>query len=190
MTPQDTKSRQRFVDTRLRLATPDDVDPDEVPYVALWERTEEDPDPTDSLVVRAFDAFVAEVAGHEDAFWTALHWASGEVPTSAAVPAPPGRTERLFIWDEDDLFGVSAAPADGVRLHFPPGMPPERRVAFIRHFTRMMERWKETELAEIFREPVSDYRTLAAWRGLRNGLADADEDLGAVALFWVADRPE
>lgn len=177
------------MDEPIRLARPEDIDPERVPFFSIWVRTRDDPDPLDSPVFAAFDEFVDEVAGIEDAFWTALHWATGEVPTSAAVPAPPGETERVYVWRDRDLFAMTASPAKGIRPQFPPEMPVDRRLEFLAWFTRIARRLRETELADIFREPVTDYRTREAWEDLKADLADSDETLGAVALFWVVEEP-
>lgn len=177
-------------DAPLRLAEPADLDPERVPFLSLWVLTDGDPDPGDSPVLEAYGRFAEAVDGFEDAFWTALHWATGEVPTTAAVPAPPGRTRRVLVWRDEELLAVSASPAKGIRVQFPPQMAVDRRVAYLDWFTRVTQRMRASDLGDVFREPVSDYRTLAAFEELRDRLAGTDERLGAVACFFTVEADD
>lgn len=177
-------------DAPLRLAEPADLDPRRVPFLSLWVRTDDDPDPADSPVLEAYGGFAEAVGGFEDAFWTALHWATGEVPTTAAVPAPPGLTRRVLVWRDEELLAVSASPAKGIRPAFPPEMPVDRRVAYLAWFARVTRRMRASDLGDVFREPVSDYRTLDACEELRARLAGSDEPLGAVACFYTVERDD
>lgn len=177
-------------DAPLRLAEPADLDPRQVPFLSLWVRTDDDPDPADSPVLDAYGGFAEAVDGFEDAFWTALHWATGEVPTTAAVPAPPGLTRRVLVWRDEELLAVSASPAKGIRPAFPPQMGVDRRVAHLSWFARVTRRMRAGDLGDVFREPVSDYRTLAAYEDLRDRLDRTEEPLGAVACFYTVEADD
>lgn len=190
MTPGQTTDVEEIVDVPLRLAEPSDVDPRETPYFSLWRRTDDDPEPLDSPVLEAYDRFVEEVDGFEDGFWTLLHWACGEAPTSSVVPAPPGKTRRVYVWRDDELLAMTADPAVGIRPQFPPSMDADQRVRYLSWFVRAIRRLKRTEVGQAFDEPMTDYRTEAAWDELRQRLEGADEDLGAVALFFTTEPTE
>lgn len=184
---QRIEARRRFLSGPVRLATPDDLDPEEVPYLSLWTRTEADPDPATSPVLDAFDAFVRAADGLEDALWTALHWAAGKVPVTAVVPAPRVETHRIFVWDDEEVFALSASPDKGLRIQFPPATPPGRRVHFLRYLTRVCERLVETGVADQFPDAIGDYEGVAWWERTRREVEAAEEDLGAVDAFFAVE---
>lgn len=196
--------RRRFVHTSLRLAAPEEVDPEEEPYFSLWTKTPADPDPVESPVLSAFDRLVAAQEGVEDALWTAVHWATGKVPVTAVLPAPRVETHRFFVWEdgrqlepparvgdpgtsEDLLFALSASPEKGVRVHFPEEPGVDDRVRTIEWLIRVCERLRETGLAGDFPDALGDYQGRAWWKATIQTLLETDEDVGAVAVFFTAD---
>lgn len=187
---QRIEARRRFVHGPVRLAEPADVDPEEVPYLSLWTRTEEDPDPRFSPVLDAFADLVEAQDGLEDALWTAMHWAAGKVPVTALLPAPRTETRRLFVFDESELFALSASPEKGVRVQFPPQTPPGRRVEFIRYLVRVCERLVETGVADDFPDAIGDYDAAGWWREVEERVRGSDEPLGAVDVFFTVEDPD